>query len=87
MKIELTVLISVLTAVAGMVLGMISAQRTRRQDIARQSRETATIISEIGYVKAGIDDIKRRQEKQDERHYSLAARVSKIEASMSAHIM
>ena len=87
MTIEITVLVSTLAAVSGMVLGVISARRSTQADIARQSRETATIISEIGYVKAGIDDIKRVQEKQDERHYSLMARVTKLEASMATHIM
>lgn len=87
MTVEITVLISALTALAGMILGINSARRATRKDVEKQSRETATIISEIGYVKAGIDDIKRRQEKQDERHYSLLARVSKIEASLPGHIM
>lgn len=87
MTIEITVLISTLAAVSGMVLGVISARRTSQGDIAKQSRETATIISEIGYVKAGIDDIKRAQEKQDERQYSLMARVTKLEATMATHVM
>ena len=87
MKIEVTVLISTVTALAGMLTGVMAARRSRRTDIERQSRETATIISEIGYVKAGIDDIKRVQEKQDERRYSLMARVTKLEASMATHIM
>jgi len=87
MKIELTVLISVVTALAGMISGLLGARRLSRQDLERRSRETATIISEIGYVKAGIDDIKRKQEKQDERHYDLLNRVSRIEATMPNHIM
>lgn len=87
MKIEVTVLISTVTALAGMLTGVMAARRSRRTDIERQSRETATIISEIGYVKAGIDDIKRKQEKLDERHYALASQVSRIEAVMPQHIM
>lgn len=87
MTVEITVLISTFTALAGMVLGLVSARRASRQDLAKQSRETATIISEIGYVKSGIDDIKRRQEKQDERQYSLINRVSKLETAMTGHIM
>ena len=59
MTVEITVLISAFTAVAGMILGLVSARRASRADLAKQSRETATIISEIGYVKSGIDDIKR----------------------------
>ena len=87
MQTELTVLISIVTALAGMITGIMGARRNYRKDIERQSRETATIISEIGYVKAGIDDIKRKQEKLDERHYTLAAQVSRIEAVMPQHIM
>ena len=87
MTIEITLLISIVSALVGVFTGMYGAKRARNRDVERRSRETATIISEIGYVKAGIDDIKRRQEKQDERHYNLVARVSKIEATMSAHIM
>ena len=84
---EMTVIISAAAGIVGIATGIISTRRAWKGDIERRSRETATIISEIGYVKAGIDDIKRRQEKQDERHYGLAARVSKIEASMCTHIM
>ena len=87
MTIEITVLVSIVTALVGMVLGVISARRATQSDIARQSRETATIISEIGYVKSGIDDIKHRQEKLDERHYALAAQVSRIEATIPPHVM
>ncbi len=82
MKIEITVLISVLSAVVGMVTGVMAVQRGRGQDREKRSRETATIISEIGYVKAGIDDIKSKQEKQDERYYGLSARVTKLEAGL-----
>ena len=84
---EITVFISAVTAVAGMVVGILGVRRASRADLEKQSRETATIISEIGYVKSGIDDIKRRQEKQDERHYSLVSRVSRIEATLPGQIM
>ncbi len=87
MKIEITLLISVLSAVVGMLSGISGTKRVWKSDIERQSRESATIISELGYVKAGIDDIKHRQEKSDERHYALAARVAKIEGTAVNHIM
>lgn len=80
MSVELTFLISAVTALTGTVLGILSARRNGRQDREKHSRETAMIISEIGYVKSGIDDIKRRQEKMDERHYALQSRVTALEA-------
>lgn len=81
MSVELTFLISAVTALTGTVLGVLSARRNNRQDREKRSRETAMIISEIGYVKSGIDDIKRRQEKMDERHYALQSRVTALEAT------
>ena len=83
----MTLLISIVSALVGIFTGIYGARKAQDTEMVRRSRETATIISEIGYVKAGIDDIKRRQEKQDERHYVLAAKVNKMEATMSAHIM
>ena len=80
MSVELTFLISAVTALTGTALGVLSARRNSRQDREKHSRETAMIISEIGYVKSGIDDIKRRQEKMDERHYALQSRVTALEA-------
>ena len=80
MSVELTFLISAVTDLTGTILGILSAWRNGRQDREKHSRETAMIISEIGYVKSGIDDIKRRQEKMDERHYALQSRVTALEA-------
>lgn len=80
MSVELTFLISAVTALTGTILGILSARRNGRRDREKHSRETAMIISEIGYVKSGIDDIKRRQEKMDERHYALQSRVTALEA-------
>ena len=49
MNVELTFLISAVTALTGMILGILSARRNGRQDREKHSRETAMIISEIGY--------------------------------------
>lgn len=81
---ETVTAVSVLSGLCGMAVGIASAKRNAHRDTDKNSRETATIISEIGYVKSGIDDIKRRQERMDEKHYSLAARVCAVETYIQA---
>ena len=48
MSVELTFLISAVTALTGTILGILGARRNGRQDREKHSRETAMIISEIG---------------------------------------
>ena len=35
----------------------------------------------FGYIKSGGDDIKRKQEKEDERHVQVVSRLTAVEAS------
>ena len=35
----------------------------------------------FGYIKSGVDDIKRKQEKEDERHVQVVSRLTAVEAS------
>jgi len=41
------------------------------------------MLSDIGYIKGGIDDIKHKQEKSDDRHIELCERVTAVESSAS----
>lgn len=79
---EIGVIASIVSAAVGAVLGVVGAKRNLLADGDRHSRESATIISEIGYIKSGIDDIKRKQEKTEERYYDLAVRVSRLETAV-----
>ena len=56
-------------------------KRNHRVDSENEGRESGTLLTEIGYIKAGVDDIKRKQEKQDERHLEIISRVTAVEQS------
>lgn len=79
---EISIITGILSAICGIALGLLAAKRNMIIDGDKNSRESATIISEIGYIKSGIDDIKRKQEKTDERYQDLAVRVSRIETAL-----
>ena len=77
MTIELGIALTVISAaiaVAGFYLG-------RRSETKQAGKSEGVVLTEIGYVKSGIDDIKRKQAEQDEKHVALLSRVIAVEAS------
>lgn len=81
MQIEIVTLIGVIGTVCGIVFGYIGYQGGLKKDSADTGKSNGVLLSDIGYIKSGIDDLKRKQELTDERHYALAERVTKLEGS------
>lgn len=61
--------------------GLAAFRRNSKSDDAAEGKKDGVLLTEIGYVKAGIDDIKRKQEKEDDRHVQVVARLTAVEAS------
>ena len=78
---EWSIPLALLCTVLGAGLGIAAAQRNRDSDIKSEAKTDGVILTEIGYVKSGIDDIKRKQDKQDEQYMKIAERVTAVEAS------
>lgn len=79
--IELTVLLSLIFAGIGAAVAWFGLRRSINKDTAEDGKTSGTILTEIGYIKSGVDDIKRHQEKQDDQYLDLRQRVTKVEAS------
>ena len=73
--------ISIFGTLAGFVLAYLAFVRNSKKDSADKGKESGTILTEIGYIKANTDDIKRKQEKEDERHVQVVSRLTAVEAS------
>ena len=78
-------MLSILGTVCAIVFGYFAFARNKRKDEQRDTTNTATISSDIGYIKAGNDDIKLKLEKLDEKqekqHLQMAERMTMVEAS------
>lgn len=61
----------------GLIIGILGWLRNNRSD----AKADGVLLAELGYVKAGIDDIKRKQEYQDRQFNEYAERLAKAEAS------
>lgn len=66
-----------------MVFGYVAILRNRRKDDSENGQQSGIVLTELGYVKSGIDDIKRKQEKQEAQNIEIITRLAKVEASAS----
>lgn len=81
---ELSVLLSLLGglgAVSGIVFAVASYKRSNKAENKDEGKSQGSILTELGYIKSGVDDIKRKQEKQDEQHIEVVQRLSAVEQS------
>lgn len=74
-------LIGLAAGVAGVVFGTVTYLRNKRSDDAEDGKKDGIVLAELGYIKSGVDDIKRKQEKQDERNEAFASRLAAVEQS------
>ena len=76
---------SVIFGIIGVILsgifGYVAFVRNKRHDDQGAGQKLGTIQSDLGYVKAGIDDIKNEQREQRNVNISLTSRVTAVEES------
>lgn len=77
----LLTVISVISTLCAIVFGYAAFSRNKRKDDEDGGAKNASIMSDLGYIKASVDDIKRKQEKQDAQHLEVISRLTAVEAS------
>ena len=82
MEIALSAVVSFLGTLTAFLFGFAIYKRNIKQDAKSEATNDAVILTEIGYIKSGIDDIKKKQELEDKRYLEIVSRVSAIEARM-----
>jgi len=86
MSMEMGALLSLFCTLTGTFLGLLTARRTRDKQAESTGRNTGTMLAEIGYIKAGVDDIKRKQDGQEKRFLIFSERLTAVEsAAKEAH--
>ena len=79
-------IIGVLGTILGGVLSYAAFHRNSKKDSEEEGKSSGTMLTEIGYIKGGIDRIERKQDAQDARYIGMAERMSAVETSaQSAH--
>ena len=84
---EVTVAVGMACTLGGVYFGYVGHKRTVDKDNQDTGKDRGVLLTELGYIKAGIDDIKREQRDQEGRHNQLAERVTRVEESATqAHL-
>ncbi|MEA4920622.1 MAG: hypothetical protein VB078_06870 [Clostridiaceae bacterium] len=78
---EWNIVVGVVCTVLGAGIAYAGLTRSKSKDDAAEGKQAGTMLTEIGYIKSGVDDIKRKQDKQDERHVEIITRLTACESS------
>lgn len=71
--------LSIVSAVCAIVFGYIAFVRNRDKDKESDIKAEATVLTEIGYIKGGIDDIKAEQREQRKTNTEFVSRLTAVE--------
>ena len=74
-------LLTVISAVLGGISSWLAFARKNRHDSEKDGESRGVIASDIGYIKAGIDDLKRENRETRKEVRELAERVTRCEES------
>lgn len=70
----------------GIIFSSIALMRSRQGESHDDGQSKGVMLTEIGYIKAGVDDVKKMQDKQNEGMKDMQISIAKLEESTkSAH--
>jgi len=76
---------TVLIAVAGLAVSVGTFFIGRTTAAKNTGKEYGVMLTEIGYIKSGVDDMKRKMEQSDKRYTDLTSRVNALEEKMAIY--
>lgn len=74
-------IVAIVGGIAGVVFGLVTLFRNKKQDDTQQGRESGTVLSDLGYIKAGVDEIKSEQKEQRKTNIEFITRLTAVEES------
>ena len=73
--------LSIISTGLAIVFGYIAFTRNRDKDKSEDIKTDATMLTEIGYIKANTDEIKTEQKEQRKTNTEVLTRLTAVEAS------
>lgn len=77
--------ITAIIAALGSVLSVASFFIGRTSAAKNSGQEYGVMLTEIGYIKSGVDDMKKKMEQSDRRYIDLSERVTSLEEAMKIY--
>lgn len=78
---QLLTVLSIVSAICAIVFGYLAFVRNRDKDREGDAKADATVLTEIGYIKANTDEIKAEQKEQRKTNTEFVSRLTAVEES------
>lgn len=78
---NIATVVAIVAGAAGVVFGLATLFRNKKQDDTQEGRESGTVLSDLGYIKAGVDEIKTEQREQRKMNMDIERRLTQVEES------
>lgn len=76
----------IMGAICAIVFPFIAYQKGLKTESKEQGQEKGVLLTEIGYIKKGIDSIERKHDAQEKRFTQLEIQIGRVdECAKSAH--
>ena len=79
--IDISLALSILFGFAGLLFGILTALRNKKTDDKSEAKEDGIILTELGYIKSGVDDIKHKQAELEKQNLSFVRHLTAVEES------
>ena len=77
----ITLALSIVGTVTAVVVGTVSTRRNAIKDTTEDGKHNGIILTELGYIKAGVDDVKAEQREQRSINTQHSERITAVEES------
>ena len=74
--------LGIISAVCAIVFGYLAFFRNKTKDTQEEAKNDATLLTEIGYIKANTDEIKAEQKEQRKTNLDFLTRLTAVEESV-----
>ena len=82
----IALVLGILGTVCSIIFGYALFRRNNKSDDNSEGKQAGIMLSEIGYIKSGVDDIKRKQDTQDTFNLKIMAEITSArDSAASAH--
>ena len=74
-------IVAIIASICAIVFGYLAFVRNKKHDDTEEGKATGTQMSDIGYIKSGVDDIKAELKDQRKTNLEVVSRLTAVEES------
>lgn len=76
-----SIVFGIIGTISAVLFAYVAYKRNHTADSKDDGKKDGVLLTEIGYIKSGVDDIKHKQEKQYDQHIEVVSRLTAVESS------